>query len=646
MSRPLALEQIQSHILLGYQYGQQPAHARHLFFGFQRDAAPQAWLSAVQVHVTTAERASNPAVALGLSYAGFARLGADPFSAEQFQAFRAGMPGRAELLDDSGESAPEHWRFGGAAELHAVVSIEGSDPAALATLEAAIRAVAGASCLFAVSGARRADGREPFGFVDGISQPDLAGGPIAQPPGHGVLTAEGAWRPVQPGEFILGYDDEEGPTDPPAALRDGTFYVFRLLEQDVVGFHRFLADEAQRTGLPLEVLKAKLLGRWPDGRPLVGDERPAFDFARDNDFRYAQDADGYGCPHGAHIRRANPRDMLEKEADRAERHRLIRRALPYDDGGEVGLCFGVLNASIERQFEFVQQRWINAGSTAKRLGHSRDPLFGSPKGEGCHVVPGEAPRLVGGLRRFVRTRGGGYFFLPSRRLLDELATRRVPVLVAPKPAQPVLVAPKPAQPAPVEVERRHLRWPRFLSWSWGTSPTNRVWTVILPVADRATLEAELEERRTAVDARFADVTQGGHRLIHYARFALFSGLSDEPEANGGDPKGYLLFVCNHDGSPFSFLRGLYDSFSAAPFPFDRAAGYPHRQGFWAFAWYFYRHYYPAAFGFDMYEATVQEVQHGLEVRRQLRALVRATQADEAAFPERYAKFVSEVKRYL
>jgi hypothetical protein len=98
----------------------------------------------------------------------------------------------------------------------------------------------------------------------------------------------------------------------------------------------------------------------------------------------------FGCPIGAHIRRANPRDSLGAGGAAAEasanRHRLVRRGRSYgpplppgevnDDEVERGLMFVCLNADIERQFEFVQQNWINNPAFGG-LYAERDPLVGA-----------------------------------------------------------------------------------------------------------------------------------------------------------------------------------------------------------------------------------------------------------------------------
>jgi deferrochelatase/peroxidase EfeB len=79
----------------------------------------------------------------------------------------------------------------------------------------------------------------------------------------------------------------------------------------------------------------------------------------DNDFDFASDdAEGFRCPVGAHIRRANPRASLgHGDADSqtiVNRHRLIRRGRPYrytspSGADEQGLMFVAVCADVERQ---------------------------------------------------------------------------------------------------------------------------------------------------------------------------------------------------------------------------------------------------------------------------------------------------------
>jgi deferrochelatase/peroxidase EfeB len=165
-----------------------------------------------------------------------------------------------------------------------------------------------------------------------------------------------------------------------------------------------------------------------------------------NDFRYAHDdPQGFACPVGSHVRRTNPRDSLftdstspEQAEHSANRHRLMRRGrsygerlagvpvgdtVPVDDGAERGLHFICLNADLERQFEFVQQTWVN-NPVFGGLSGEVDPLLGDQeKVQGVMTIPADPLRLrLHGLHRFITVRGGAYFFLPGLRAIRYLAS--------------------------------------------------------------------------------------------------------------------------------------------------------------------------------------------------------------------------------
>jgi hypothetical protein len=81
------------------------------------------------------------------------------------------------------------------------------------------------------------------------------------------------------------------------------------------------------------------------------------------------------------------------------------------------VIFMALNASIFRQFEFVQQQWIEYGNDA-RQGNDKDALLGNHEGAGKFMIQGtedaaNPPFLCASLPNFVELRGGDYFFMPS-----------------------------------------------------------------------------------------------------------------------------------------------------------------------------------------------------------------------------------------
>jgi deferrochelatase/peroxidase EfeB len=160
-------------------------------------------------------------------------------------------------------------------------------------------------------------------------------------------------------------------------------------------------------------------GETPIGAPTV----PSSD--QDNDFLYGvEDPQALRCPTGAHTRRANPRDTLQpgslEQVSISNRHRIRRVGRLYapKPGRKPGLLFMCLNGDIERQFEFVQQTWLgNPGFQG--LSGEQDPLINnSSKPSLGYTVPShDGPARLAPLPSFVRTLGGGYFFMPGRSFL-------------------------------------------------------------------------------------------------------------------------------------------------------------------------------------------------------------------------------------
>ena len=129
------------------------------------------------------------------------------------------------------------------------------------------------------------------------------------------------------------------------------------------------------------------------------------------------------------MRRANPRDGLGFGGKLTARHRMIRRGMPYgpppvdpavEDGLERGLMFVSYQASIARQFEVVQGRWLADGD-AFGLGEDRDFLLGGEDPNGKMIIQGARPRFLAPRRSFVTNRGGGYFFAPGIAALRVVA---------------------------------------------------------------------------------------------------------------------------------------------------------------------------------------------------------------------------------
>jgi Dyp-type peroxidase family len=324
-------------------------------------------------------------------------------------------------------------------------------------------------------GRPRAQPTEHFGFVDAIGDPVFEG----QYPGReeekrcvgqGAVDGEGRWRPLATGEFVLGWPDEAqevaGAAMPLDFSRNGSFFAYRKLHQHLETWDDWIATRSAELAVhwgiadPADaalLLKAKMAGRWPDGVPLslaptLADWRafqaryPLFSVEwvdKVTSFGFHDDVDGGKCPVTAHIRRANTRDMLDPLWDQPAKHRMgsalnnrrriLRRGLPYggreDAQHEHGIVLLAYCASLFRQFEFVQQQWMNYGLDFN-AGNDACPIVGTHAPGARFVIPagasgGDTPFIASGLPQFVSTRGGDYFFQPSMTALRMIGQRLV-----------------------------------------------------------------------------------------------------------------------------------------------------------------------------------------------------------------------------
>ena len=197
-------------------------------------------------------------------------------------------------------------------------------------------------------------------------------------------------------------------------------------------------------------LASQIVGRWPDGTPLVlSPDKPGGNPEKNNAFDYRRsDPDGLKCPFAAHIRRSNPKDSLDTDRSTsiaiAKKHRILRRGRSYgpplteelkpldcldaaESAVERGLHFMSINADISRQFEFLQNGWIN-NQKFNGLYDERDPLIANhhnpqdARKTGTFRIPGDGMRTrITDLPEFVQVKGGAYFFIPGLRALSFLA---------------------------------------------------------------------------------------------------------------------------------------------------------------------------------------------------------------------------------
>jgi deferrochelatase/peroxidase EfeB len=470
-------EDIQGMLRFGYKHH---TEACFLLLRVKDAAEARNWLAQAPVaNAVTAQSPPATVLQVALSSDGMRALEVssdiiDGFS-EEFVQGMSGDADRSRRLGDVGDSDPQHWQWGNDKQAPHVLVLLYALPDHLAAWRQTIEAQCQAgfeqmACLTSTD----FHGLEPFGFVDGISQPEIDWTRRRAVRDQDKLTYSNL---TCLGEFLLGYPNEYGlytdrpllnaASDGSAMLpkaenlpnkadlgRNGSYLVMRQLRQDVPGFWKFLDQKAGGDATLRQRWAQAMVGRTLQGEPLVSDSTAAEDR---NSFDYEADQHGERCPLGAHIRRANPRNadlptgatgwfskfkrILGFDADALERdhvastrfHRLVRRgrgfgtqitpeqSLSSNSDVESGLHFICLNANISRQFEFVQSAWI-MGTKFNGLRSEGDPLLGhrEPQFDGTASDVFSMPRAdgpakqVGDLPRFINVVGGGYFFLPGQ----------------------------------------------------------------------------------------------------------------------------------------------------------------------------------------------------------------------------------------
>ncbi|KAK7059641.1 fungal peroxidase [Favolaschia claudopus] len=294
-------------------------------------------------------------------------------------------------------------------------------------------------------------GHEHFGYLDGISNPSVEGFQLTPFPGQAV---------VPTGEILVGESGDK--VQRPAWAKDGSFLVFRQLEQLVPEFNKFLMDNPIRApGLTArqgsDLLGARMIGRWKSGAPvflspLHDDPVLGGDNQRNNNFTYVEPgqtrtdlkdpASESKCPFSAHIRKTRPRADLglpegnsnDGSIKGSSNHHIVRGGIPY--GPEVssdeatssktkterGLAFVAYQSNIGNGFQFLQKLWANnAGFVTGTTGF--DPIIGANQGSARDVSGLDLTNLnrtITLTTDFVVSRGGEYFFSPS---LSALSTK-------------------------------------------------------------------------------------------------------------------------------------------------------------------------------------------------------------------------------
>ena len=453
--------------LVRFGYGHMTS-ASYALVRVKNAAAAKAWLRSAPI-TTAATVKPPPKTALNIAFTapGLKGLGVPASIIAGFShEFRGGMgqESRARQLGDVGKNAPSNWTWGNdGREPHALVMFFAEqDQLDLFIHRTRDQNWSEAFEKITSLGTSNLDGDEPFGFADGISQPQIDWEQQLERP---CIQLEYT-NVVALGEFLLGYRNEYGKItdrpllesdaatigllnakDAPAKkdlARNGSYLVMRQLEQDVRGFWKFLNEQAGGNVADANQLGAKMVGRTRAGDPLVSIEAepiPGTDprTVTQNQFTYESDPVGARCPFGAHVRRTNPRnsDFPERRLSALRKlivmlgfgpkgfyddvtssvrfHRILRRGREY--GSELlpeealqlappnesprGLHFICLNANILRQFEFLQNAWIANTKFSGVTGES-DPLLGNRESlPGCPVTGNFTMPGDGTLRRRV-----------------------------------------------------------------------------------------------------------------------------------------------------------------------------------------------------------------------------------------------------
>src|SRR5215212_10167121 len=300
--------------------------------------AARTWL--LNAHITTArELKPPPATALQVAFTsdGLKAFGvptdATAGFAPEFLSGMAGDESRSRRLGDLGKNAPGEWRWGAHDRTpHLAVMMYGQEGA----MDACEAEFKGPSWDVAFEVLERLETShlgdvEPFGFVDGISQPVIDWEGKRKIHGDQLQYSNVASL----GEFLLGYSNEyneytdrplldatsKGTADLLPALdqpqkkdlgRNGTYLVMRQLDQDVRKFWQFVHEQSGGNAAEAEKLATAMVGRKRNGDPLVPTQEtpvPRLESKSDqlgqNQFTFDSDPAGARCPFGAHVRRAN-----------------------------------------------------------------------------------------------------------------------------------------------------------------------------------------------------------------------------------------------------------------------------------------------------------------------------------------------------
>lgn len=429
-------------------------------------------------------------VNLALTHDGLRVCGLTQAELEQWPLeFRQGMSARAGLLGDLRWNHPRRWtlpRYNGALapdpsrddsalppvpleSVHAIIQLR-LRPAEVSerrtprdVLADAVRKVefesAGIRLLSVQWLARQIEAKtfvDHFGYTDGHSQPELG-----RNPDQTSLYS----NQVHLGEVLVGYtnaadreQDQVINQDPHtrALMRNGSFLAVRKLRQRPAAFKAAVAATKKHTGIDEKVIRAQMMGRWPAdagqdaGKPLAPLGKGGI-----NDFSYREEDEDNITPLTAHIRRANPREVIgpndyPKPAPGGRTPRILRRSLPYGppvdpekpDNADRGLVFMAYGASLAEQFEVIQA-WLAGGNSSRSYSGAGCPFLGVPEagierdfrflsadGKTVHMSVDGSDDLGTEPEPLVTLQWGLYAFAPSHSAQALLAKRATGAVAA------------------------------------------------------------------------------------------------------------------------------------------------------------------------------------------------------------------------
>jgi Dyp-type peroxidase family len=448
------LEDLQGNILKGH--GRE--HTAHLFVNFGENIPrAKAVLRSVGRQVQSALDQLRDAkvfkttklpgccfLSFYLSAAGYKALGIAATKQPAGAAFKAGLRSRTvDLNDPPSATWDPHLRQAAASKvIHGMLLIADESEAevkAQANRWAALLALGGITEIGRDIGKayknKFGNGLEHFGYVDGRSQPLLLKQDVDNEAANGGIAK---WDPAFPLKQVL-VKDKAGLN---GEASFGSYFVFRKLEQNVLGFKDTedkLATALGLTGANRERAGAMAVGRFEDGTPFVMQQTDGL--GPKNDFNFKGDPNGAKCPFRSHIRKTNPRGESATKfgipvAD--ERlHIMARRGITYGERQQdadkefldpkptkdVGLLFMAYMSDIENQFEFTQASWANNGGfVGPNTGI--DPVIGQgSNGPNDIMWPdgfGNPNKAKFDFKGFVTLKGGEYFFAPCKSFLTTL----------------------------------------------------------------------------------------------------------------------------------------------------------------------------------------------------------------------------------